>query len=612
MGFFSKKPKMSRYGWKRDIPDFRDVRFCADSPEATALPASVDLRSICPPIQDQSSLGCHDDITEVLTISGWKLFKDVNKGEKLATINPNTYELSYEVPTKLLNFPYKGNMICAKNKSLDFKVTPNHKMLVKKWVESKRTLSEKFSFVEAKDLGWYTGLLNNITYKGTNPSDTYILKGVEHKHKLQRSDRIIPMGLWLKLLGIYLAEGTMCKDFLHYKIQLACVKEREKIFIKELLNDLNLNYCELKDRITFDNKQIYKTLESYNLKGVQAPFKFVPSFVFEQSPDNIKQFLLGHFNGDGCEQSGGEAMGFKSHYTSSIKLANDLQLLIYLSGSDSYISIREPRTSVIKGRIVHGKYPEYRVGVCEKKHVSIDAKEALFEEYYDGIVYCAEVPSYHTLITKRNQKLLISGNSCTAHGLTAAIEILQLKDKKPLVMLSRLFLYYNERAAEGTTNSDSGAAIRDGIKVLASQGCCMEALWPYNINRFTQKPNKNCYNQAVVHDIIQYSALHSLNDMKTCLAQGFPFVFGFTVYSSFESDAVAKTGIMPMPLPTESCLGGHCVIAVGYDDKTQTMLIRNSWSSSWGDKGYFHMPYTYISNPQLASDFWTIRKTKSE
>ena len=202
--------------------------------------------------------------------------------------------------------------------------------------------------------------------------------------------------------------------------------------------------------------------------------------------------------------------------------------------------------------------------------------------------------------------------SCTANALTGAIEILELKDGHPLKLLSRLFLYYNERSLEGTVYSDAGAAIKDGIKVLNKYGCCLEALWPYNISRYTQKPNQNCYNNAQTHDIVNYSSISNINDMKVCLASGFPFVFGFTVYQSFESDTVAQTGIVPMPQPGETCLGGHAVCAVGYDDSTKMFTVRNSWGENWGLKGYFKMPYDYISNPDLASDFWHINKTKSE
>jgi C1A family cysteine protease len=97
--------------------------------------------------------------------------------------------------------------------------------------------------------------------------------------------------------------------------------------------------------------------------------------------------------------------------------------------------------------------------------------------------------------------------------------------------------------------------------------------------------------------------------MKACLAAGYPFVFGFTVYESFEGPQVAQTGDVPMPAPGEQVMGGHAVVAVGYDEASSRFVVRNSWGTGWGKQGYFTMPYAYLTqaHPALASDFWTIR-----
>jgi C1A family cysteine protease len=99
----------------------------------------------------------------------------------------------------------------------------------------------------------------------------------------------------------------------------------------------------------------------------------------------------------------------------------------------------------------------------------------------------------------------------------------------------------------------------------------------------------------------------TLNQLKGCLASGYPFVFGFTVYDSFESPAVAKSSHAPMPAPGEAVIGGHAVMAVGFDDSKQWFIVRNSWGTTWGLKGYFTLPYAYVTDPHLADDFWTIR-----
>jgi len=198
--------------------------------------------------------------------------------------------------------------------------------------------------------------------------------------------------------------------------------------------------------------------------------------------------------------------------------------------------------------------------------------------------------------------------SCTANALVGALEFLEIKDGIKLVDLSRLFIYYDERMIEHTVKSDSGAQIRDGIKTLAQQGVCPEKEWPYNIAKFAVKPTAKCYTDALQHKITTYHRILTLNDMKTCLAAGFPFVFGFTVYESFETPQVAKTGILNMPQPGEKVMGGHAVVAVGYDDAQQRFIIRNSWGTNWGQQGYFTMPYQYLDDRNLSDDFWTIRR----
>jgi C1A family cysteine protease len=199
--------------------------------------------------------------------------------------------------------------------------------------------------------------------------------------------------------------------------------------------------------------------------------------------------------------------------------------------------------------------------------------------------------------------------SCTANAIGAAIQFERLKQKlKPNFVPSRLFIYYNERVMEHSVHSDSGAQIRDGIKSVAKQGDCPEKEWPYDIKKFDAKPTAACFKDAVKYKAVQYQRVAQvLNQMKGCLASGYPFVFGFSVYTEFEGDAVAKTGMMGMPGPKEKLLGGHAVMAVGYNDSEQRFIVRNSWGNKWGIKGYFTMPYSYITDSNLADDFWTIR-----
>jgi C1A family cysteine protease len=198
--------------------------------------------------------------------------------------------------------------------------------------------------------------------------------------------------------------------------------------------------------------------------------------------------------------------------------------------------------------------------------------------------------------------------SCTAQALAGALEFLEVKDSVPFKDLSRLFIYYNERAIIGTTGYDSGARLRDGIKTLAHDGVCAEKKWPYVISRFKRKPLKACYTEAQNHQITSYERITTLEEMRACLADGYPFVFGFSVYEGFESAEVASTGLVPMPRPDERVLGGHAVMAVGYDDAARRFIVRNSWGTGWGDRGYCTMPYAYLEDRNLSDDLWTIRR----
>lgn len=200
--------------------------------------------------------------------------------------------------------------------------------------------------------------------------------------------------------------------------------------------------------------------------------------------------------------------------------------------------------------------------------------------------------------------------SCTANAIAGALQFLEGKEGSPApVMPSRLFIYYNERVLEGSTGSDSGAQIRDGIKTVVREGFCPEAEWPYDIDAFATKPLAAAYRDALKERVSQYLRLTPATvALLTCLASGYPFVFGFSVYESFESLQVASTGIVHLPHPSERLVGGHAVVAVGYDQSEGRFIVRNSWGGRWGMAGYFTMPFQYLTDPMLAADFWTIRR----
>jgi C1A family cysteine protease len=204
-----------------------------------------------------------------------------------------------------------------------------------------------------------------------------------------------------------------------------------------------------------------------------------------------------------------------------------------------------------------------------------------------------------------------NAGSCTGNSTAAPIAYDRMKAGMPPFTPSRLMLYYDGRLIEGTQGTDAGASIRDVVKAAAATGVCDEALWPYNVSKVTSQPNAAAYANAAMHKVTSYSRLPSqdINTMAATLAQGLPFVFGFTVYQSFMTNQVARTGLVPMPQANERSVGGHAIVAVGKNSKNYIMF-RNSWGEDWGDPdypGYGWLPAAYITNPQLASDFWVIR-----
>lgn len=198
--------------------------------------------------------------------------------------------------------------------------------------------------------------------------------------------------------------------------------------------------------------------------------------------------------------------------------------------------------------------------------------------------------------------------SCTANAAAGCYEYQRNIQKLGDWMPSRLFIYYNERVLEGTTGTDAGADLRDGFKTMNQLGCAMESSWPYSAGAFAAKPPTYAYSEALQNKIAVYAAVaQTPQDIKTAIVARHPIAFGFNVYDSFESNTVAATGVVPMPdTANEQLLGGHAVVIVGYDDHYQAYMVRNSWGESWGDSGYCFMPYDYIHNPALCSDFWVI------
>jgi C1A family cysteine protease len=205
--------------------------------------------------------------------------------------------------------------------------------------------------------------------------------------------------------------------------------------------------------------------------------------------------------------------------------------------------------------------------------------------------------------------------ACTGFAYAGIREFLNNK-KGPLpagtqpAVFAPLYLYYKERQLENNINEDSGAEPRDGCKVLLNSGVCLENQDQYNIANYQTAPTPEMETEAGQYKILSYHRAMNLQELKNALAQGLCASVAMDVYESFEGNYTASSGEMKMPAKNEDLLGGHEVIAFGYDDNHTNydntkgaVHIRNSWGATWGQSGNFWMPYSYVV-PKYVSDIW--------
>lgn len=207
--------------------------------------------------------------------------------------------------------------------------------------------------------------------------------------------------------------------------------------------------------------------------------------------------------------------------------------------------------------------------------------------------------------------------SCTAHAGTGLREFLYRKlhqyeiDKSILTddfRLSPLFLYAMERELEGTFGHDNGAQSRTIFVALTKYGCLLEKDDPYTVGNVEQMPTVLLMPKALPYSRISYHRILDVPTLKSVLASGYVATVGMPVFSSFQSDNTAATGLVTVPQSGESCDGGHEMLCVGYSDARKAVCVRNSWGA-WGDDGNCWIPYDYFTSELVTAqggcDFWT-------
>jgi C1A family cysteine protease len=300
----------------------------------------------------------------------------------------------------------------------------------------------------------------------------------------------------------------------------------------------------------------------------------------------------------------------------------------------------------VLARIVDGvtnlfgrRRPQFGTGWIPGQPDENDEKFMPTAEDLDGLASSVDLRSDDGQIF--NQESL---GSCSANCWSGLYMFAHKKQYGDTFIGSRLQLYLEERKLHGTPNSDSGAEMREGAKVLATLGVCPETMWPYDISRFKENPPPECYTEAAKHKLVRYMTVQQeLAHMKACLQEGYPFLFGFSVPQSFYNASVSSTGILPMPSNNERVVGGHCLEAMGYvdgggnvhltggfwrkighalrlitgsrrfavDAPANHFICRNSWGDGWGDSGYCYIPFEFVTSRRWCADFWTIREVSN-
>lgn len=200
--------------------------------------------------------------------------------------------------------------------------------------------------------------------------------------------------------------------------------------------------------------------------------------------------------------------------------------------------------------------------------------------------------------------------SCTANAVVGLVEYFQRRALAEYLDASRRFLYKVTRKLY-RLEGDTGAYIRGTMRALRIFGVCPEEYWPYEVSKFDEEPSAFCYSFGQAYQAVKYYRIYDhdaaklLDQLKSSLANGLPFAFGFSVFSSIWDRDVQKTGDIPAPKKGDKLEGGHAIMAVGYDDTKKRFLIRNSWGPGWGQQGYGTLPYEYVEK-EIADDFWVL------
>jgi hypothetical protein len=486
-------------------------------------------------IYDQNGEGsCHSADTEVLTESGWVAWPDYNWSDPLGTMNPVSGLLEFQRPLQKHVYDYDGEMVYSTNRSVDFAVTSNHRMLVRPWIQRERAISNQYQFVEAGQLGWYVGL----------PHAPSGFIGTELVKVAIDGDREYLGDDFAAFLGLVASDGWAGNsEFTRNRVSFCCFNGERQGMIRDLAARIGFREQPGRPGVWYrqDAPALAEWLRAnlYGSAGCGAKNKRVPLIIKAASRRQIEIFL--RYFGD---QSHTREKGAQ-YYTSSKGMADDLQELALRTGKRASIGKREPRTSHIGGRAVTDS-GSFVVTQWHSSELGLIRKRQIETERYKGPVYCATVPN-STLITRRNGTVLISGN-CVANACSQANEIIQALQfgKENVVHLSAMSLY--KRIGSGP---NSGAMVSDGLDEMQARGV-LPLDTPENRAKFGDKVMPNCGWRTPYPDgweavakgfcVVEAFVLRGMSELLTALVNQHPVVVGRAGHSICYCRPVWKSG----------------------------------------------------------------------
>jgi intein/homing endonuclease len=377
-------------------------RFIKALPKVTAPTWDCRTLGIVGPIKDQGQCGCHVGTDEVLTTKGWKKWENYDWQTPIGTMNQETGLLEFQAPLQQHIYDYDGPLYYSDNRSVDFALTPNHRMYVRKWNESKRKLDDDYTFTEISKIGWYAGL----------PHATTGFLGTELK-KLGVGNREYAGDDFLALIALLLSDGWAGgSESTKNMVSFCCFRDDRIEMVKELAHRLGIKESSRSGvwNITDGNLAEWFRKNAYTGYTYKSPFKRVPDLVKVASSRQISHFLK--FFGDQHV----EKEGTRRFYSSSKLMIDDLQELLLRVGKRGTIEQRASRPATFPdGHHVKSNNTEFTLTERRSKKLSLDRKKHIKIDHYKGKVYCATVPN-STLVTRRNGTVLVSGNSCFPAG----------------------------------------------------------------------------------------------------------------------------------------------------------------------------------------------------